>query len=85
MQTKKVSKEQKGNGVLTYVSNSFKCHVCENVYIRNNEPCLHYDIDEMDDKGEVSLCDNCTEKVMKIAKDRNIKGLSRRFFNCCKR
>jgi hypothetical protein len=72
-----------GNEVLADVDNSFKCYVCTNVFFRKNEPCLHYDIDEMDDEGEVSLCDNCADKAMKIAKERNIKGLSRRFFNCC--
>ncbi len=64
------------------VSGSFVCFLCENIFNRVGEPCMHYEEDEMDDEGEVSLCDECSKKAMEKAKKENIRGLSMRFFNC---
>ena len=58
----------------------FECYLCGYTYIQVGDPCMHYDEDEMDEEGEVSLCDNCNEFVMKNAKEENIQGLSRHFF-----
>jgi hypothetical protein len=67
---------------INVVSGSFVCYLCENIFNRVGEPCMHYEEDEMDDEGEVSLCDECSKKAMEKAKMENIQGLSRRFFNC---
>lgn len=64
------------------VSGSFICYLCEHTFNRVGKQCLHYDEDEMDDEGEVSLCDECAKKVMEKAKTEKIEGLSRQFFNC---
>jgi hypothetical protein len=64
------------------VTHSFDCYLCGGTFNRVGEPCIHYDEDEMDEDGEVSLCDGCAEKTMNKAKEDKIKGLSRRFFNC---
>lgn len=64
------------------VTDSFDCYLCGGIFKSAGEPCMHYDEDEMDEKGEVYLCDDCCEKVMKKAKEDNVQGLSRRFFNC---
>ena len=74
--------KKEGNGVLPCVSGSFECYLCGYTYSRVGDPCMHYDEDEMDEEGEVSLCDNCNEFVMKNAKQENIQGLSKHFFNC---
>ena len=73
---------KQGNGVLPCVSGSFDCYLCGGTFIRKGKPCIHYDEDEMDEEGEVSLCDGCAEKAMNKAKEEKTQGLSRRFFNC---
>ena len=77
-----IRNNSQGNGGLPCVSGSFVCYLCGYTYNRVGEPCMHYDKDEMDDEGEVSLCDECMKKVMEKAKKENTQGLSRRFFNC---
>ena len=64
------------------VTRSFDCYLCGGYFNRIGEPCMHYDEDEIDEEGEVSLCDGCAEKAINKAKKDNVKGLSRRFFNC---
>lgn len=64
------------------VTHSFDCYLCCGTFNRVGKPCMHYDEDEMDEEGEVSLCDGCAEKEMNKAKEDNIKGLSKSFFNC---
>jgi len=66
----------------TAVSGSFVCYLCKNTFRRVGDPCMHYEEDEMDDEGEVSLCDECAKKAMEKAKMENTQGLSVRFFNC---
>tara|TARA_R110000823_G_C15526972_1_gene456339 strand:+ start:264 stop:488 length:225 start_codon:yes stop_codon:yes gene_type:complete len=63
------------------VSHRFNCFLCGGNFKRVGEPCVHYDDDEMDEGGEVSLCDGCNEYAVNKAKKENIKGLSRRFIN----
>ena len=64
------------------VQNSFDCFLCSGTFIRVGRQCIHYDDDEMDEEGDVSLCDECSEKVINKAREKNIQGLSRRFFDC---
>ena len=74
-------KEETDNN-LGAASGSFNCYLCGYNFVRIGEPCMHYDEDEMDDEGEVSLCDKCIKEAMEKAKKENIQGLSKRFFNC---
>ena len=60
----------------------FTCFLCNKVFDTESEPIMHYDDDEMDSEGEVSLCDDCTEQAQKDAEKHPLKDrLSRRFFD----
>lgn len=63
------------------VAHSFDCYLCGGNFNRVVETCMHYEEYEMDEEGEVSLCDICADKAMKKAKEDNVKGLSNNFFN----
>jgi len=44
---------------------------------------MHYSNDEMDEEGEVSLCDNCSREVQaNIKENGNEENVSKKFFNC---
>lgn len=64
------------------VSNVFDCYLCGGSFNRIGDPCVHYDEDEIDEGGVVSLCDECAANMMHKAIEAKIQGLSRRFFNC---
>ena len=58
----------------------FDCELCGHTFKNYKDPIMHYDVDEMDDNGEVSLCDDCMAKTIEKAKAENTQGLSRKFF-----
>ena len=41
---------------------NFDCYLCNLTFIRVGVPCIHYN-EEEDEGNEVSICDNCLEKV----------------------
>ena len=44
---------------------------------------MHYSNDEMDEEGEVSLCDNCSREVQaNIKENGNEENVPKKFFNC---
>lgn len=62
----------------------FECYLCGGIFNRIGEPCIHYNHNEMDENGEVSLCDRCSSFVMNHAKENNIVDVSIKFFECDK-
>ena len=78
-----MSRENKDKALhIGSVIHGFDCFLCGGSFNGVGEPCVHYNCDEMDEEGEVSLCSGCLKEVMNKAKKENTKGLSRRFFNC---
>lgn len=57
----------------------FQCYMCKK-WFKATKTLYHFDDEEMDENGEVSLCDTCLKEAQKLAIKKNQKGLSKRFF-----
>jgi len=61
----------------------FQCFICKGNFKTNMDPCMHYEEDEMDDQGEVSLCDSCSKEMQDRIKIKKLENeVSKKFFNC---
>lgn len=59
----------------------FECFICKGVFNTGTEAIMHYDNDEMDEEGEVSLCDSCSIEAQRRAKEKGDENkVSRKFF-----
>lgn len=52
----------------------FECYLCGKVYETATEPIMHYDQSEMDENGDVSLCDWCVEDAQNKAKEMGVES-----------
>jgi NAD-dependent SIR2 family protein deacetylase len=60
----------------------FNCYGCKKTFKTKTEPLMHYDKDEMDSEGEISLCDSCSEIAQKMVIKKGLeKEVSRKFFS----